>query len=269
MSFARDITVGNCRLILGDMRDVLPLLDAKANMCMSDPPYPLTSGGNTNGELSGCFANEEYNNSGELFDMVDWAEMAPLIFDALVEDADAIIMSNDRQQGPARAAFEAVGFKFHRLLAWNKITATPNKYFMPNLEFGTYLWKGRARTINDCSSKALITCPQKDVSHLYIPEEFWVEGKRPRPHPTEKPVALMEGWISNCTSLGDTVLDPFMGGGSTVVAAVRSGRGAIGIEKDPKWFAVALARVIEAVNSPQSQLPLSAPVKAYQEALAL
>ncbi|MGH1447416.1 MAG: DNA-methyltransferase [Cognatishimia sp.] len=265
----KDVQIGPCRMILGDMREVLPCLDVRAKLCLSDPPYRITSGGNSTGEMAGCFAKDAYNNSGELFDMVEWAEMAPLIHAALADDADAIIMTSDREMGGARNAFEAAGFGFHRNLVWNKITAAPNRWFMPNCEFGLYLYKGLARRINDCSSKALITCPQKDVSHLYIPKDFFVDGRRPKPHATEKPVQLMAYWMGNCTDAGDLVIDPFMGAGATIVAAAQSGRAAVGIEKNPMWFEVACARVAEAVERCQFDLFTSAPQGAVQEALAL
>lgn len=263
-----DITIGNCRLILGDMREVLPELDVRAKLCLSDVPYRLTAGGQSHA-LGGILGGDEYDNSGELFDMVEWEDMAPLIHDFLDDDADAIIMVNDREEPKARFAFNAAGLGFHRLLVWDKITATPNRWYMPNCEFGLYLYKGRARRITDCASKALIRCPQKDVSHLYIPAHHFVDGRRPKPHATEKPVALMAYWMGNSTDAGDLVIDPFMGSGSTIVAAQQTGRKAIGIEKNPMWFDVACARVAEAADRPQVGSSENAPVSAHQGVLAL
>ncbi|QRF66364.1 DNA-methyltransferase [Ponticoccus alexandrii] len=249
------VEIGDCLLINGDMREVLPVLTSRAKLCLSDPPYPLTAGGNSTGEMVGCFAHGVYDNSGALFDLVEWSAMAPLIFDALAPDADAVIMTSDREEGRARAAFEQSGFAFHRLLIWDKVTATPNRWYMPNCELALYLYKGRARRITDCASKALIRCPQRDVSHLYLPRDLAPEERRP--HATEKPVALMRYWLENSTDAGDLVLDPFMGAGSTVIAAAQAGRPAIGIEKDPKWFRVACARVAEAVDGvAQAELAL-------------
>ncbi len=242
----RKEVIGDCTLYLGDCRDVMPELGAAADLVLSDPPYRLTSGGNSTGEMQGCFAKGQYDNSGALFDIVEWAEMAPLIYAACAENADAIIMSSDREEAKARVAFEAAGFGFHRLLVWDKITATPNRWFMPNCEFGLYLYKGAARRINDCGCKALVRCPQRDVSDLYLPASM--DSNANKPHPTEKPVALMEYWIRNTTDKGDLVLDPFMGAGSTVVAAAKNGRASIGIESNPKWFDVACARVRESIG---------------------
>lgn len=247
--WVRKEVIGNAVLFLGDMREVLPAINAKADMCLSDPPYRLTSGGSTTGEMNGCFDKASYDNSGNLFDMVEWAEMAPLIYDVLADDADAVVMTSDREEGAARSAFLGAGFGFHRLLVWDKFTATPNRWYMPNCEFALYLYKGKARRITDCASKALIRCPQKDVSHEYLP----MGG---RGHPTEKPVGLMQFWMCNSTDAGDLVLDPFMGAGSTVVAGIQSGRHVIGIEKDPKWFDVACARAKEATLRGQMGLDL-------------
>lgn len=251
-AIVKDITIGPCRLILGDMRDVLPgvsaqMSDDRPAMCLSDPPYRLTSGGNSTGEMGGCFAHDAYDNSGALFDMVEWADMSPLIHAVLADNADAIIMTSDREEAEARQAFLSAGFGFHRLLVWDKITATPNRWYMPNCEFALYLYKGRARQLNDCGAKALIRCPQRDVSHLYHGDS--VGSSKRRSHATEKPVSLMAYWLENSTAPGDQVIDPFMGTGSTLVAAVQSGRRAIGIEKDPVWFDVACRRVSEAVAS--------------------
>ena len=65
-------------------------------------------------------------------------------------------------------------------------------------------------------------------------------------HPTQKPVALMEYLIRTYTNPGDTVLDPFLGSGTTGVAAANTGRRFIGIEMDADYFAVAQSRIQKA-----------------------
>lgn len=64
-----------------------------------------------------------------------------------------------------------------------------------------------------------------------------------RLHPTEKPVALMEYLIKTYTNEGETVLDNCMGSGTTGVACKKTGRHFIGIEKDEKYFEIAVSRV--------------------------
>jgi len=62
-------------------------------------------------------------------------------------------------------------------------------------------------------------------------------------HPTQKPILLLEYLIKTYTSVGDIVLDNTMGSGSTGVACKKTGRHFIGIEKDEKYFEIAVSRV--------------------------
>ena len=75
-----------------------------------------------------------------------------------------------------------------------------------------------------------------------------------REHPTEKPVGLMKWILYNYTHEGDTILDPFMGSGTTGVACVQTGRNFIGIEIEPKYFEIAERRIHDAQQ--QMRLPL-------------
>jgi DNA modification methylase len=142
-------------------------------------------------------------------------------------------MANDKNLFRAGLAFEGAGWRFHNLLVWDKVRATRNRWYMKNLEFTIYLWKGKSdpKGINDCGSK----------------QSFTLNAKKETAHPTEKPVALARHYIFNSSNQGDVILDPMMGSGSALVGAVELGRRAIGIEKNPKWFDVAVQRVTEAV----------------------
>jgi len=62
-------------------------------------------------------------------------------------------------------------------------------------------------------------------------------------HPSQKPVALFEYLVATYTNPGDTVIDPFMGSGTTGVACMRLGRRFIGIERDPAYFVLATERI--------------------------
>jgi len=72
-----------------------------------------------------------------------------------------------------------------------------------------------------------------------------------RIHPTQKPVALLEYLIKTYSHPGETVLDPFMGSGSTGVACVQTGRKFIGCELDPHFFEVSKRRISEAPRPPE------------------
>lgn len=83
-------------------------------------------------------------------------------------------------------------------------------------------------------------------------------------HPTQKPLALME-WCLGFLPDAETILDPFMGSGTTLVACVKLGRKGIGIELDPDYFEIACKRVEEAYRQPD--LFVEPPKPATQEAM--
>ena len=72
---------------------------------------------------------------------------------------------------------------------------------------------------------------------------------RGKQHPTQKPIALME-WCLGFLPNAETILDPFMGSGTTLVACQRLGRSGTGIELDPDYFDIACRRVDEATRQP-------------------
>ena len=72
-----------------------------------------------------------------------------------------------------------------------------------------------------------------------------------RVHPTQKPVELMAAIIYDYTNPNDTILDPFMGSGTTGVACVQTGRNFIGIEIDETYFKIAERRIAEAQMQPR------------------
>ena len=224
-------------LHLGDCRDVLPTL-GKVDAVVTDPPYLVSKGGYAaNLQLDGGFGGwmKDYGNQGDIvtcdlcFD--DWM---PVVFDALRDSAQAYFMTNGRNIKSMQTAGEAAGFRLHTILVWDKRAALPNKYYQNVTEFALFMFKGKAFTIADPSSKNLISLFQRDDS----------------PHPTEKPVGLMELWIRNSSQFGETILDPFMGSGTTGVAAARLGRKFVGVEVDPKFFDMARQRISAALNAP-------------------
>ncbi|GAC1646386.1 MAG: site-specific DNA-methyltransferase [Candidatus Dormibacteraceae bacterium] len=71
------------------------------------------------------------------------------------------------------------------------------------------------------------------------------EGGDQRIHPTQKPISLMSWLIDRNTKPGDLVLDPYLGGGSTLIAAKRCGRKAIGIEIEERYCEIAAKRLAQ------------------------
>jgi DNA modification methylase len=230
MTYQRKEIIGNATLYLGDAIEVLPTL-APADLICTDPPYLVSKGGfAANLQLEGGFGGwmKDYGNQGDIVDCsIEFADWMPLAFAALNDRAHAYFMTNGRNVRDMQDAGEIAGFRLHTLLVWDKRTALPNKYYQNVTEFALFMFKGKAKTINDPSSKNLVSIFQRDDS----------------PHPTEKPVSLMQYWIGNSTDAGDTVLDPFMGSGTTGVAAAQLNRAFVGIEKDTKWFDIACRRI--------------------------
>ena len=226
-------TIGRATLYLGDSRDILPTLP-KSDLICTDPPYLVSKGGYAaNLQLEGGFGGwmKDYGNQGDIVECdIEFSEWLPLAFSALPERAQAYFMSNGRNLKDMQIAAEAAGFRLHTILVWDKRAALPNKYYQNVTEFALFMFKGNARTINDPASKNLVSIFQRDDS----------------PHPTEKPVELMRYWIGNSSKVGNTVLDPFMGSGTTGVAALQEGRAFIGVEKSARWFDIACKRIEDA-----------------------
>lgn len=233
----REEIIGDCRLLLGDALEIMPAL-APVQLVVSDVPYALTTGGvsKSSKAMSGIFAAHNYANDGQLIKAtVPFPEMMAALYAALDVDGDCYVMSNDKNVFPLMDAAFKAGFSLHNLLAWDKVTPTANRWYMKNLEFTIYLWKGRARTINNPSAKQLL---RGGIDKATV-------------HPTEKPVHLMAEYVANSSMRGQTVLDPFMGSGTTGVACVQLGRKFVGIEINETFFDLACERIENARRHPQ------------------
>jgi site-specific DNA-methyltransferase (adenine-specific) len=107
---------------------------------------------------------------------------------------------------------------------------------------------GNSNDMADCEvAWCNVKSPARLFSHRWMGMIRASERKRPRVHPTQKPVALMK-WAMDAARIpvGATVLDPYMGSGTTGVACLKTGRRFIGIESDPTYFAIARRRLDEA-----------------------
>lgn len=124
---------------------------------------------------------------------------------------------------------------------------------------GWIIWDKRdGVTPNDQSDCEMAWTNQDRAARIH--RHLWMgmikasERDSRRVHPVQKPVSLMAWILENYTSPSDTILDPFMGSGTTGVACVQTGRNFIGIEIDPGYFAIAQKRIAEAQL--QMRLPL-------------
>ena len=168
--------------------------------------------------------------SGNLFTHADinFSEWLPEVYRVLKSGSHCYLMVNSRNLKDLQIEAEKVGFKFQNLLVWVKNNATPNKWYMQQAEFILMLRKGKEKYINFMGTSNIFSYPNI-IGNKY--------------HPTEKPVELMEDLIVNSTNEGDIVLDPFMGSGTTCVAAKRINRKYVGIEIEQKYFDIAEQRL--------------------------
>ena len=123
-------------------------------------------------------------------------------------------------------ALEASGWVVKNTVVWDKKHFGMGTNYRNQHEFVIYAEKGDVE-FGSHSIGNVIQCPREDAIN----------------HPTEKPVALLEKLISAVTQEGQTVLDPFMGSGTTGVACMNLARRFVGIEIDPRHFDTACERI--------------------------
>lgn len=218
-------------LILGDSSLLASQFTGRADLVLTDPPYKLTAGGkpkkSTDGfkRMSGMFSGDVYDNSGLLMAVPSWEEVTSVITQIAGLNAESYVMANDKNIFKAESCMEAKGWKLHNLLVWDTLHPKPNRFYMKHLEYVIYMWKGKARSINNKGSKQL-----KAVRR---------SADETKVHETQKPIELLKHYVENSTAEGDLVMDPYAGSGSTLIAAAQTGRRAIGFEVDPTRFKVA------------------------------
>lgn len=199
-------TIGNATLYLGDARDIVPNL--RFDSIVSDPPYGMAFQSNRRTDQHRAIANDQTE------ELLIWACGLP-----------------------ARHS----SYLFCR---WDNLFSVPKPK-------SCVTWVKNVHSMGDLEHEH---ARQTEVALFYPgPEHDFPSGrpndviKAPKTgngyHPTEKPVQLM---MAMCEWTRGTILDPFMGSGSTGVAAVRLGRPFVGVEIDPEYFDTACRRVEEA-----------------------
>lgn len=223
MPFA-PLTIGPATLYLGDAYALRPQLGYHAADCM-DPPYRFrASGGGHYRKARGQMQRIEREGLHRGFDM---KIINPLLCGA------AIVFAHNDQLAELLAYAEG-NFHRHALCVWQKTNPQPiaNKHYRADCEFYLHAWHRGFHPGGDLVEK-------HRVRRISTPR-----GAARFDHPTTKPDALMSSIMANIA--GDSVCDPFMGTGSTGVAAIRAGKRFTGIELDPRYFETAVARITAA-----------------------
>lgn len=207
----RTETIGNCTLYLGDCAEIMPTLE-RVSAVLTDPPYGI-----------------DYGNAGGFSAAHGWASRR-----------GAAEWDKER---PQRDIFDAIRSISDEQIIWG------GNYFAdllpPSMRW--LAWDKGQRNFSLADMELAWTSQQKAVRvFTYARGKAVKDGKE---HPTQKPVALMD-WCLGFVPNAKTILDPFMGSGTTGVACVKAGRTFAGIERDPAYFEISCRRIAKAYAQP-------------------
>jgi DNA modification methylase len=207
------VVIGNATLYLGDCLEIMSTL-GKVDAVVTDPPYGINYGSMLKGKGDG-YGNGN-KNCWKDYGALDWdAERPPPeIFGLILEIGKNQIIWGGNY-------FTDLLPPTMQWLVWDK---GQRDFSLADCEFAWSSQQRASRIFNYARRKALL------------------DGKE---HPTQKPIALMK-WCIQMLSNPETILDPFMGSGTTGVAAVQMARKFIGIEREPKYFDIACKRIEDA-----------------------
>jgi DNA modification methylase len=197
--------IGNATLYLGDCREILPTL-GKVDAVVTDPPYGIG------------FAYESHKDDAE-----GWFKLMHEVVPVLKLMAPAVVMPSAQK---TRLGWWYANYPPDWLLAWVKGSPTIHTTINGFEAWEAHLFWGRP--------------PGKihDVFHAPTLGANTEDG-----HPCPKPPSWGRWLVSRMAVQGATVLDPFMGSGTTGVACANLGRKFIGIEIEPKYFDIACERI--------------------------
>lgn len=221
------VEIGNATLYLGDCMEILQTLD-KVDAVITDPPYGINENSKKVASRINMAAPKDYGD-------FDWDKAPPS--DELIE----LI----RTKGKYQAFFGGNYFTLPPTpcwLVWDKL----NTGDFADCELAWTNWPKAVRRLQ-WRWNGMIR-----------------QGNEERFHPTQKPLEVMK-WVIDLCPKADSIIDPFMGSGTTGVAAIQMGKKFIGIEREPKYFEIACKRLEQAVSQPQLFEP--EPVKQIQEAM--
>ena len=246
----REEIIGDARLILGDCREVLRTL--AVDHVISDPPYEDELH-KAMGRIQRTDGQVMVNDLG--FDGIN-ASRADIAQYCVTASRGWVILFTLAEGVRAwRDDLQAAGARWDTTCFWVKPDASPRfngQGPARGAECFVTCWAGAGyRRWNAGGKRGVYT--------------HCVNTGRQGEHPTEKPVPLMAEILADFTRPGEVVCDPFMGSGTTGVAALKLGRKFIGIEQNERWFDLACKRIAE--QHAQPRLFTEPPPKPQQDSL--
>jgi DNA modification methylase len=205
------VVIGSAQLFLGDCREILPNLPM-VDACITDPPYGIGAD------------KAASKNEGKW----GWKFHGDTNWDV---------------ERPPQECFNLMAERVKRggvMVVWGGNYFTD--WLPPTMQWLVWDKGQRDFSLADCE---FAWSSQKRAARIfeYSRGAALQDGKE---HPTQKPIALMEWCIAQAANKPQTILDPFMGSGTTGVACMNLGRSFIGIEREPKYFDIACRRIEDA-----------------------
>lgn len=241
-------TIGACRLIRGDCREVLPTL-GPVDAVVTDPPYGVELTTKTNDHR-----HSRFYDAGRSMRASIVYDDSPEVVRSLIQEVMPVLLAQSQRC--------AIYCGYRLLYDYPRPTSMGVVYCASG--------PGRDPWGFGCFNPILYygKCPYLAAGRGGRPNSF--ADIQPNPdkidHPCPKPLKWMLWLVRRASLKGETILDPFMGSGTTGVACVQLGRSFIGIEVEPRYFDLACKRIEDATR--QGDLFAPAPRKPQQLALA-
>ena len=243
--------LGKHRVICGDSTKAETykqlLDDRKANLVVTDPPYNVDVE-----ETAGKILNDNMSD-GDFYQFL--LSMFTQVENHMETDASIYVFHADTEGLNFRKAFKDAGFYLSGCCIWKKNSLVLGRSpYQWQHEPCLYGWKKKGKH-QWFSDRKQTTIWEYD------------SPKSSKDHPTMKPIQLMAYPIQNSSMRGTIVLDPFLGSGSTLIAADQTGRVCYGIELDEKFVDVIVKRYIEVTGDTEVTVQRNHEVLTYNQVL--
>lgn len=230
------------------------------DLIFADPPYNLSGNGL---EWKGNKTGGDWYMVNEAWDVMSAPEYLQFTrkwiggsYRVLKNGGSIYISCSHHNLSEVMITLKQLDFKINNIITWQKSNAMPNmtrRVYTHSTEFVVWAVKGKHWTFNYEDLKKINPDKQKDGS-LKQMRDVWlfplVQGKERirgndgrAMHPTQKPEEMLRRIIIASSNKKDTVLDPFLGSGTTTYVAKKLERNWIGIERDNKYFNIATQRM--------------------------
>lgn len=226
--------IGEATLYLGNSLEIMQTL--KADHMIGDPPYEASLHDSKNKLQTRLRSDKGPDLKGLDFDAIDDIRKEVVRLGSEVCDGWFIAFCTVEGTYPWAAEINASVMKYKRACIWIKPDSTPQLNGQgpaQGYECFVAAWNGSGHARWNSGGKRGV------YTHC-------VNTNRHGGHPTEKPVTLMAEILTDFTNVGQTILDPFMGSGTTGVACLQLRRKFIGIEMNENYFDLACRRIEQA-----------------------